>query len=112
MTSLSDFFPTVIAKEKHIVLAENHSIAVNAKLPCNQSQPGPSSRVSTGVEILRMEERLTGEKGHWETQIKSLGGPDYAKNAQKTFDAFGAELSTENGSVASPRFSLGAMRFC
>merc|ERR1719172_502404 len=37
------------------------------------------------------------EKGHWETQIKSLGGPDYAKNAQKTFDAFGAELSTDNG---------------
>jgi len=41
--------------------------------------------------------KLLREKGHWETQIKSLGGPDYAKNQQKSFDAFGAELSTENG---------------
>jgi pre-mRNA-splicing factor ISY1 len=41
--------------------------------------------------------KLLREKGHWETQVKSLGGPDYAANAPKTFDAFGSELSTQSG---------------
>jgi pre-mRNA-splicing factor ISY1 len=33
--------------------------------------------------------KLVREKGHWERQIKVLGGPDYAEVAQKSFEAEG-----------------------
>ena len=38
--------------------------------------------------------KLIREKGHWERRIVQLGGPDYAKNAPKTTDAEGNEVSS------------------
>lgn len=36
------------------------------------------------------------ERGHWENQIKKLGGPDYS-SAGKSADSFGNELSGQSG---------------
>jgi pre-mRNA-splicing factor ISY1 len=41
--------------------------------------------------------KLLREKGHWERQIKALGGPDYAATAPKIFDADGRELPGSRG---------------
>lgn len=41
--------------------------------------------------------KLIREKGHWEKQIKALGGPDYATSAPKMFDADGRELPGARG---------------
>jgi pre-mRNA-splicing factor ISY1 len=41
--------------------------------------------------------KLLREKGHWERQIKALGGPDYATTAPKIADADGRELPGARG---------------
>jgi pre-mRNA-splicing factor ISY1 len=41
--------------------------------------------------------KLIREKGHWERQIKALGGPDYAASAPKITDADGRELPGGRG---------------
>jgi pre-mRNA-splicing factor ISY1 len=41
--------------------------------------------------------KLLREKGHWERQIKGLGGPDYAATAPKIADADGRELPGARG---------------
>lgn len=37
------------------------------------------------------------EKGYWEDQIKSLGGPDYKAQAPKEVETYGAELASHSG---------------
>lgn len=41
--------------------------------------------------------KLLREKGHWERQIKTLGGPDYAVTAAKMFDGEGREVPGSSG---------------
>jgi pre-mRNA-splicing factor ISY1 len=41
--------------------------------------------------------KLLREKGHWERQIKALGGPDYAVTAPRLFDAEGREVAGGGG---------------
>lgn len=41
--------------------------------------------------------KLLREKGHWERQIKALGGPDHAQLAPRMFDAEGKELPGSGG---------------
>lgn len=41
--------------------------------------------------------KLLREKGHWERQIKTLGGPDYAVTAAKMFDGEGREVPGSAG---------------
>merc|ERR1719310_2136994 len=37
------------------------------------------------------------EKGYWEDQIKSLGGPDYKAQAPQQAEIYGAELASHSG---------------
>lgn len=41
--------------------------------------------------------KLIREKGHWETQIKELGGPDYARVGPRMFDHEGREVPGNRG---------------
>lgn len=41
--------------------------------------------------------KLLREKGHWEDQIKELGGPDYAKVGPKMLDHEGKEVPGNRG---------------
>jgi len=41
--------------------------------------------------------KLIREKGHWEKQIRALGGPDYASAGSKTSDGEGNELEGASG---------------
>ena len=41
--------------------------------------------------------KLIREKGHWETRIVELGGPDYAKSAPKITDSEGQEMQNLAG---------------
>jgi Isy1-like splicing family len=41
--------------------------------------------------------KLLREKGHWEAQIKELGGPDYARTGPKMLDHEGREVPGNKG---------------
>lgn len=41
--------------------------------------------------------KLLREKGHWETQIRELGGPDYAKVGPRMLDHEGKEVPGNRG---------------
>lgn len=41
--------------------------------------------------------KLIREKGHWERQIKALGGPDYGRSAARVFDSDALELPGSGG---------------